>query len=90
MYWYVLVCIGMSWYVLVCTGMYWYVLVCTSVYSDFQFTNSVLPRYSIHGGTWKYMAVPESPVLPDLRRYIKVDGSTKPCTLMYLDPAAVD
>jgi hypothetical protein len=69
--------VSMRQYVLVCTGMYWYVLVCTSIYSDFQFTNSILPRYSIHGGTWKYMAVPESPVYLDYggtSRYMAVQS----------------
>ena len=47
----------MYWYVLVCTGMYQHVLVYTSIYSDFQFTNSVFPRYLIHHDTSKCMKV---------------------------------
>jgi hypothetical protein len=69
--------VSMRQYVLVCTGTYQYILVYTSIYSDFQFTNSVLPRYSIHGGTWKYMAVPESPVYLDYggtSRYMAVQS----------------
>ena len=78
----------MYWYVLVCASMYQHVLVYTSIYSDFQFTNSVFPRYSIHDDTSKYMEVhgsTEKSCIPGLWRYIKVLGSTKPCTLMYLD-----
>jgi len=78
--------VSMRQYVLVCTGMYWYVLVCTSIYSDFQFTNSILPRYSIHGGTWKYMAVPESPVYLDYggTSSLKVQGTWQ-YKALYLD-----
>jgi hypothetical protein len=77
----------MYWYVLVCTGMYQHVLVYTSIYSDFQLTNSVFPSYSIHDDTSKYMEVhgsTEKSCIPGLWRYIKVQGSTRPCTLMYL------
>ena len=80
LYWYVLVCSGMYWYVLVCSCIYWYVPVCTIIYPDFQYTISVLPRYSIHGGTWKYMAVPESPV------YLNEDGTSRYMAVQSLVP----
>ena len=81
------VCDSMYWYVLVCASMYQHVLVYTSIYSDFQFTNSVFPRYSIHDDTSKYMEVhgsTQKSCIPGLWRYIKAQGSTRPCTLMYL------
>jgi hypothetical protein len=77
-----------------------YILVHTSIYSDFLHTYAFISRYSIRHGTGEYNEVPKSPVHLDYdgttrsrykaqgTRYIKVqgfvEGSTKPCTLMYL------
>jgi hypothetical protein len=76
-------------YVAVCTSMYHYILVHTIgtyilvhtiISSNFQHSYSLISRYSIHRGTRQYNEVPKS--LVPLKK--TVQGSTKPCTLMYL------
>ena len=56
-----------------------YVLVHTSIFRKFWFLSYRLVLFWIHGGTRRYMAVPESPVPLDM----EVQGSTRPCTFMY-------
>ena len=61
-----------DWYESVWTRMYMYVLVHTSIFRKFWFLSYCLILFWIHGGTRRYMAVPESPVPLDMQ----VQGST--------------
>jgi hypothetical protein len=59
---YIPVCTSTHIHLSVWSSMYWYVMVHTSISAHFHHNCSLLSRYSIHGGTRRYMAVPKSPV----------------------------